>query len=177
MAIATINPATSETVATFDELDDRPLDDRIGAAAGAFDAFRLTSLDDRARWMEAAAAILDDERDTVARLMTTEMGKTLAAAQAEVQKCAVACRFYARHATAILADRPADADAVRASQACVRYQPLGPVLAVMPWLPFGGVKASGYGRELAGEGIRAFCNVKTVWVGRSGPEPSTARTE
>src|SRR3546814_6171804 len=66
-------------------------------------------------------------------MMTTEMGKTLSAARAEAAKCAVGCRFYAERAEGFLADEPADADAVKASRAFVRYQPLGPVLAVMPW--------------------------------------------
>jgi succinate-semialdehyde dehydrogenase/glutarate-semialdehyde dehydrogenase len=83
--------------------------------------------------MRAAADLLDAERDEVARTMTTEMGKTLVSARAEVAKCAKACRFYAEHAEAFLADETADAGAVGASRAFVRYQPLGPVLAVMPW--------------------------------------------
>jgi acyl-CoA reductase-like NAD-dependent aldehyde dehydrogenase len=83
--------------------------------------------------MRAAADILDAERDDVAALMTTEMGKTLAAARAEAAKCAQACRFYAERARGFLTDEPADADAVGAARAYVRYQPLGPVLAIMPW--------------------------------------------
>ena len=80
-----------------------------------------------------AADRLDAERDETARLMTTEMGKTYAAAKAEVTKCATACRFYAENAPRMLADEPADAAAVKAKRAYVRYQPIGPVLAVMPW--------------------------------------------
>jgi succinate-semialdehyde dehydrogenase/glutarate-semialdehyde dehydrogenase len=83
--------------------------------------------------MRRAAGILDEENEPVAAMMTTEMGKTLAAARQEVEKCAGACRYYAEHAAGYLADEPADADAVGAARAYVRYQPLGPVLAIMPW--------------------------------------------
>jgi succinate-semialdehyde dehydrogenase/glutarate-semialdehyde dehydrogenase len=83
--------------------------------------------------MGQAAGILDGEQDQVAAMMTTEMGKTLAAARQEVVKCAAACRYYADRAAAFLADEPADAHAVGAERAYVRYQPLGPVLAIMPW--------------------------------------------
>ncbi|HSO95655.1 MAG TPA: NADP-dependent succinic semialdehyde dehydrogenase [Acidimicrobiia bacterium] len=133
MAIATINPATGETVKTFDALSDREVDDRLEQAQRAFVQFRSTSFADRAAWMVQAAAILDRDRDEVAGVMTTEMGKTFTAAKAETAKCATACRFYAEHAETFLADEPADADAVDAQHAYARYQPLGPVLAVMPW--------------------------------------------
>jgi succinate-semialdehyde dehydrogenase/glutarate-semialdehyde dehydrogenase len=133
MAIATVNPATGETVETFEALTDDALRERIGRAAAAFASYRLTSFDDRAGWMNAAADLLDDDNERVARLMTTEMGKTLRAARAEVTKCAAGCRFYARHAEEFLADQPADAGAVKAVEAYARYEPMGPVLAVMPW--------------------------------------------
>jgi succinate-semialdehyde dehydrogenase/glutarate-semialdehyde dehydrogenase len=131
--IATVNPATGETVRTFDEMSEPEVDRRLAAAAEAFASYRLTSFDERARWMRAAADILDAERDQVAAMMTTEMGKTLASARQEVAKCAVACRYYAEHAAGFLADEPADAAAVGASRAYASYQPLGPVLAIMPW--------------------------------------------
>ena len=83
--------------------------------------------------MQAAADRLEAACEEIARVMTTEMGKTIVAARAEVMKCAKGCRFYAEHAEAMLADEPADAAAVGASRAYVRYEPLGPVLAVMPW--------------------------------------------
>ena len=133
MPIATVNPATGETVKTFDPLSDAEVDRRLEAAASAFAAYRLTSYADRARWLVAAADILDRECDDIGRTMTLEMGKTYASAKAEVQKCAKACRFYAEHAEAFLADEPADGGAVNASRAFARYQPIGPVLAVMPW--------------------------------------------
>jgi succinate-semialdehyde dehydrogenase/glutarate-semialdehyde dehydrogenase len=105
----------------------------LAAAEEGYASYRLTSLDDRAEWMRRAAGILDEENEPVAAMMTTEMGKTLAAARQEVEKCAGACRYYAEHAAGYLADEPADADAVGAARAYVRYQPLGPVLAIMPW--------------------------------------------
>jgi succinate-semialdehyde dehydrogenase/glutarate-semialdehyde dehydrogenase len=133
MAIATVNPATGETLKTFDPLSAEEVSVRIGRAADAFSSYRLTSFAERAGWMRAAADLLDAEVDDIAQLMTTEMGKTLAAAKAEVTKCAAGCRYYAEHAEALLADEPADAGAVKATKAYARYAPLGPVLAVMPW--------------------------------------------
>src|SRR5690242_13594309 len=133
MAIATVNPATGETLKTFEPLTAAEVDERLERAARAFASYRLTSFDERAGWMRAAADILDAEVDEVGRLMTTEMGKTLTAAKAEVTKCAAGCRYYAEHAEALLADEPADAAAIKASKAFARYAPLGPVLAVMPW--------------------------------------------
>ena len=133
MAIATVNPATGETVKTFDALAVEELDAKLARAADAFRSFRLTTFAQRAGWMRAAADILDREADAVAATMTTEMGKTLKSAKAEAQKCAKACRFYAEHAEGFLADEPADPSAVGAKQAYTRYLPIGPVLAVMPW--------------------------------------------
>ncbi|HEY4409588.1 MAG TPA: NADP-dependent succinic semialdehyde dehydrogenase [Acidimicrobiia bacterium] len=133
MAIATVNPATGETVKTFDALSSEEVDARIERAAEAFRSYRLTTFAERAGWMRAAADILDAEADTVAAMMTTEMGKTLKAAKAEALKCAKACRFFAEHAEAFLADEPVDPAAVGARRALTRYQPIGPVLAVMPW--------------------------------------------
>ena len=133
MAIATINPATGETVKTFEELSDDEIDRCLTRAVETFATYRLTSFAERGVWMRRAGDILDDELDPVARLMTTEMGKTVAAAKQEVQKCAKACRYYADHAEGFLAGEAVDPDSVGAIQAFTRYQPLGPVLAVMPW--------------------------------------------
>ncbi len=133
MAIATINPATGETVKTYDEMSEADVELSLAAAAAAHASYRLTGFDARAGWMRRAAGILDGERDQIAAMMTTEMGKTLSAARQEAAKCASACRYYADHAAGFLADEPADAGAVGAQRAFVRYQPLGPVLAVMPW--------------------------------------------
>ncbi len=133
MAIATINPATGETERTFDEISEAEIERRLASAAAAAGTYRLTSFAERAGWMRRAADILDAEQDQIAAMMTTEMGKTLAAAKQEVAKCAATCRYYAEHAEEFLADEPADAKAVGAARAYASYQPIGPVLAVMPW--------------------------------------------
>jgi succinate-semialdehyde dehydrogenase / glutarate-semialdehyde dehydrogenase len=133
MAIATINPATGETLKTYGELSDAEIERCLAAAARAHASYRLTDFEARAGWMRRAADILDSENEQIAVMMTTEMGKTVAAARQEVAKCASACRFYADHAAGYLADEPADAGAVGAAQAYVTYQSLGPVLAIMPW--------------------------------------------
>jgi len=133
MPIATTNPATGQVERTFTALTEAELDNRLQAAADGFGTLRKTSFAQRAQWMQAAADILDAERDELAGVMTTEMGKTLASAKAEVSKCAKACRYYADHAEEFLADEPVDPASVNATSSYVRYQPLGPVLAVMPW--------------------------------------------
>jgi succinate-semialdehyde dehydrogenase / glutarate-semialdehyde dehydrogenase len=133
VVIATINPATGETVKTFDEMSEADVERCLAVAAASYERYRLTSFAERAGWMREAAGILDREQDQIAAMMTAEMGKTLAAARQEVAKCATACRYYAEHAAGFLADEPADAGAVGAQNAYVSYQPLGPVLAIMPW--------------------------------------------
>jgi len=131
--IATINPATGEVLKTFEPMPDDQIDAGLTRAMEGYAGLRGTTYGQRAEWMRAAAGILDAEIDGVARTMTTEMGKTLASAKAEVAKCATACRFFAEHAEGYLADEPADASLVGATRAYVRYEPIGPVLAVMPW--------------------------------------------
>jgi succinate-semialdehyde dehydrogenase/glutarate-semialdehyde dehydrogenase len=133
MAIATINPATGETLKTYEPLGEEALEDRLSRAAAAFAGYRLTSPAERAGWLAAAADVLDADAGSVAELMTTEMGKTLASAKAEVGKCAKALRWYAEHGPAMLEPEPKDAAAVGAERAFVVHQPLGVVLAVMPW--------------------------------------------
>ncbi|MEV6707236.1 NADP-dependent succinic semialdehyde dehydrogenase [Micromonospora wenchangensis] len=133
MPIATTNPATGQVLKSYEPMSSEQIDAAIERADLAFRDLRRTTVAQRAQWMNAAADLLDAERDETARLMTTEMGKTYAAAQAEVTKCATACRFYAANAERMLADEPADAAAVKAKRAFVRYQPIGAVLAVMPW--------------------------------------------
>jgi succinate-semialdehyde dehydrogenase/glutarate-semialdehyde dehydrogenase len=133
MAIATINPVTGETIRTFDPLTAAELEDRLARAAEAFPAYRRTGVEQRAGWLRAAADVLDADTDEVGALMTLEMGKTLTAAKAEATKCARALRYYAEHGAAFLEPTPADASAVGAEQAYRAYQPLGVVLAIMPW--------------------------------------------
>jgi succinate-semialdehyde dehydrogenase / glutarate-semialdehyde dehydrogenase len=133
MAIATVSPMNGETLRTFEPLTADEVEDRLARAAAAFDSYRRTSFAERAGWARAAADLLDGQAQEVAQLMTTEMGKTVKAAAAEVGKCSKGLRFYAEHAEQMLADEPADPAAVGATRAYARWQPLGPVLAVMPW--------------------------------------------
>ncbi|HZE14838.1 MAG TPA: NADP-dependent succinic semialdehyde dehydrogenase [Mycobacterium sp.] len=133
MSIATINPTTGETVKTFTPASSGDIDAAIGRAFERFRQYRHTSFAQRAGWANATAELLEAEAHEVASMMTLEMGKTLASAKAEVLKCAKGFRYYAEHAEAILADEPAEAAAVGAAKAYTRYQPLGVVLAVMPW--------------------------------------------
>ena len=133
MAIATTNPTTGEVVKTFEALTEDELDARLERASVAFASYRRTSFEQRAGWLRATADLLEAEADETARLMTLEMGKTVKAAKAEVLKCAAGCRYYAEHGPQILAPREADAASVKASRAYVVWQPLGPVLAIMPW--------------------------------------------
>ncbi len=134
LPIATINPTTGEVVRTFEPLSDAELNQRLQSAADAFPAYRSTSFAERARLMKRTAELLEAEKASLARLMTLEMGKPIAAAVQEVEKCAWGCRFYAENAERFLADEIVETNAARSF---VRYQPLGPVLAIMPWnFPF-----------------------------------------
>ncbi|BCO38160.1 NADP-dependent succinic semialdehyde dehydrogenase [Mycobacterium heckeshornense] len=133
MPIATINPATGETVRTFTPATPEEIDTAIGRAHARFAEYRRTTFAERAKWARATAELLEAEADQTAAMMTLEMGKTLVAARAEVLKCAKGFRYYADNAEQLLADEPADAAAVGAAKAYTRYQPLGVVLAVMPW--------------------------------------------
>ena len=132
--IASINPATGETLRTFEAFSDADIEDRLRRAEAAYAIHRRTALADRARWLTAAAEILETERDAFGRIMTLEMGKPIGAARAEAAKCAAGCRYYAEHGERLLADETVD---MGAGHSFVRYQPIGPVLAVMPWnFPF-----------------------------------------
>ena len=133
MAIATTNPATGEVIKAFDPMTPDEIEVCLERAHRGFEVLRQTSFAQRAAWMRAAAEILDAELDDVARTMTLEMGKTFASAKGEVAKCAKGCRYYADHAEEFLADEIVDPASVGATGAFVRYQPIGPVLAVMPW--------------------------------------------
>jgi succinate-semialdehyde dehydrogenase/glutarate-semialdehyde dehydrogenase len=132
--IASINPATGETLQTYEALTNAQLDDRLARADRAYRTYRRTSLAERARWLAAAAEILESDKDRLGRIMTLEMGKPIGAARAEAAKCALACRYYGEHGERLLADEPVEAGAGRSF---IRYQPIGAVLAVMPWnFPF-----------------------------------------
>jgi succinate-semialdehyde dehydrogenase / glutarate-semialdehyde dehydrogenase len=134
MGIASINPATGVTIKVFDEISDTDLEGKLVRAAAAFGLYRHTTLAQRAEWLHAAAMVLESNKQAYGQLMTLEMGKPRLAAIAEVEKSAWVCRFYADHGAEYLADVPASTDA---SRSFVRYQPLGSVLAVMPWnFPF-----------------------------------------
>jgi succinate-semialdehyde dehydrogenase/glutarate-semialdehyde dehydrogenase len=134
MAIATINPATGEVVKTFEPLSAEQIEQKLELAASAFRKHRQTKFAERATKMIRAAEILEKERDECARLMTLEMGKPLKAAVAEALKCAAGCRYYAENAEKFLADEVVETGAKRSF---IRYLPIGPILAVMPWnFPF-----------------------------------------
>ncbi|MDJ0706473.1 MAG: NAD-dependent succinate-semialdehyde dehydrogenase [Leptolyngbyaceae cyanobacterium MO_188.B28] len=134
MGIASINPATGEKIKVFEALTDTAVAAKLNLAQAGFERFRHTSFSERAGWFKAAAQILEDKQEDFGRLMTLEMGKTLASAIAEAKKCAWVCRYYAEHAAEFLTDTFAETDA---SQSFIRYQPLGVLLAVMPWnFPF-----------------------------------------
>ena len=134
MAFATINPANGETVRTFAALTDAELEAKLALADSAFQVHKSQSFEERAGKLEAAANILESEVDRLAWLMTLEMGKPMEQARAEAKKCAEGCRYYAKNAVRLLADEPVPDAKGRAH---VRYEPLGPVLAIMPWnFPF-----------------------------------------
>ncbi|XCM33912.1 NADP-dependent succinic semialdehyde dehydrogenase [Streptomyces parvus] len=136
MPIATVNPANGELIRSFEALGEDETERRITAAAETFRQYRTTPFEQRAAWLNRAADLLDEDRDTIARTMTLEMGKPVTAARAEAAKCAKAMRWYADRAEGLLADEhpdPADVTDSGASRALVRYRPLGVVLAVMPW--------------------------------------------
>lgn len=134
MPIASTNPATGVVEKTFTPHDAEHVTERIAAAQSAFEELHATSFAQRADWLRASADLLEGDADTLAPTMTREMGKPLAQSRAEIAKCASAMRFYAEHAEGFLADEPlADPSTVGATRAYARYQPLGVVLAVMPW--------------------------------------------
>lgn len=134
MAIASINPSTGETLKTFASLSPKEIEDKIQLAANTFRTYRHSSFEDRAVKMLQAAEILETEKEVFGMLMTTEMGKPLKAAIGEAEKCAWVCRYYAENAKAHLGDEVVETNA---RKSYVKFQPLGPVLAVMPWnFPF-----------------------------------------
>ena len=134
MPIASINPATGETLRNFSALSAEQIEQKLRLAADTFRSYRHTSFSDRSRMMTRAAEILESEKHELGKTMTLEMGKPLKAAIGEAEKCAWVCRYYAENAERQLADQIVDTNA---RKSYVRFQPLGPVLAVMPWnFPF-----------------------------------------
>ena len=133
MAITSQNPATGETLMTFDALTGAEVQEAIGTAHATFQTWRTTSFDHRSALMRGAADLLAEDSESIATIMTLEMGKTLKSSRAEVAKCVKGMRWYAENAEQLLADEPVDPVAVGASRAFARYAPLGIVLAVMPW--------------------------------------------
>ena len=134
MTIATINPANGQTLRTFVPLSEQELDARLQCAVDTFRRYRRTPIAERIRLLIRAAEILESEKEKFGRLMVTEMGKTLKAAIDEAAKCAWGCRYYAEHAERFLADEVVE---TTATKSFVTYQPIGPILAIMPWnFPF-----------------------------------------
>ncbi|MFD5010487.1 NADP-dependent succinic semialdehyde dehydrogenase [Streptomyces chartreusis] len=136
MPIATVNPANGETLKTYEAMGEEEIERRLQLAEATFRTYRTRTFVDRGRLLIQAANLLDADQEDIARVMTTEMGKPIKQARAEAAKCAKAMRWYAERAEGLLADEePADSDVKDsgASRVRVRYRPLGPVLAVMPW--------------------------------------------
>jgi succinate-semialdehyde dehydrogenase / glutarate-semialdehyde dehydrogenase len=130
MAIASINPATGEVLKKFNSLTAEQIETKLQLAAETFETFRKTTFVERARWMNKAAEILENEKEELAKIMTLEMGKTYRSAVDEAVKCAWGCRYYAENAEKFMADEVIE---TTASRSYVHYQPIGPILVVMPW--------------------------------------------
>jgi succinate-semialdehyde dehydrogenase / glutarate-semialdehyde dehydrogenase len=130
MGIATVNPATGETLKTFDPLTDAQIEEKLDRAVRAFDAYGRTPFANRSQWLRRVADILERDAEKLGKIVTLEMGKPIKAAIAEANKCALVCRYYADNAAEFLADQPVATDA---SFSYISYQPIGAILAVMPW--------------------------------------------
>lgn len=134
MSLTTVNPATGETIQTYEVMSAGEVQTIIEQAAAAQRAWSETSFAERSERLRALAAILREDRDRLATIITTEMGKPITQARAEVEKCALGCDYYAEHAETFLAPEVIETDA---SRSYVAYRPLGVVLAIMPWnFPF-----------------------------------------
>jgi succinate-semialdehyde dehydrogenase / glutarate-semialdehyde dehydrogenase len=134
VTIATVNPATGETLKQFEELSDPQLQEKIALASKTFLTWRNSTFSERADRMSRAAEILERDADRYGKLMTIEMGKPITASIAEIRKCTLVCRYYAANAKKFLADEYVATDA---TSSYIHYQPLGVVLAIMPWnFPF-----------------------------------------
>ena len=134
MPLASINPATGEKLKEFSPFDDAEIENRLSRADKAFRNYRRTTFTERAELLHAVTELLFQEKQTFAEIITLEMGKLFRDSVAEIEKCARGCRFYAENGARFLEEEPAQTDA---AESYVEYQPLGPVLAVMPWnFPF-----------------------------------------
>ncbi|WP_260706105.1 NAD-dependent succinate-semialdehyde dehydrogenase [Edaphobacter flagellatus] len=133
MAIESINPATGKLIRSFDTLSEEAIAEKIALAHAAFRAYAAVPLEHRALCMRKLASLLDEETDDLAKTITLEMGKPIHASRQEIAKCALACRYYADNAARILASEPIPTE----NQTYVRWDPLGIILAIMPWnFPF-----------------------------------------
>src|SRR6266403_902743 len=134
MPISSINPTTGETLKTFTALNESQIEEKLQRAADTFHSYRRSPFAERELMMFRAAEILETDKQGFARIMTTEMGKPIKGAVQEAEKCALVCRYYAENARRHLADQTVETNATRSF---IHFQPLGPVLAVMPWnFPF-----------------------------------------
>jgi succinate-semialdehyde dehydrogenase/glutarate-semialdehyde dehydrogenase len=134
MGIATVNPATGETIKTFTPLSSEEIQTKLSLASSSYSKYRKISMTQRSQWLNKAADILEKDARKFAEIMTIEMGKPIKSAIAEVKKCALVCRYYAENAEKFLADFTIPSDA---TNSYLSYQPIGIVLAVMPWnFPF-----------------------------------------
>src|SRR6476661_3037634 len=134
MAITSINPATGEKLKEFSPFDDAEIEKRLSRAEKAFKRYRRTTLTERGELLHAVSELLFQEKQTFAEIITIEMGKLFRDSVAEIEKCARGCQFYAENGERFLEDEAVQTDA---AESYVQYQPLGPVLAIMPWnFPF-----------------------------------------
>ncbi|WP_297041644.1 NAD-dependent succinate-semialdehyde dehydrogenase [Thermosynechococcus sp. OHK43] len=134
MAIVSVNPTTAEVLKTFSAFGAEEVERAIAQAATTFETYRLTSFEQRAQWLANTANLLQQQREALARLMTLEMGKPITEARAEIDKCAWVCRYYAEQGATFLQPEVIPTEA---SYSAIHYQPLGVILAVMPWnFPF-----------------------------------------
>jgi succinate-semialdehyde dehydrogenase/glutarate-semialdehyde dehydrogenase len=134
MPIASINPTTGEALKEFAVIGPQEIEEKLAKAARAFETHRRTSFAQRAEQLTAAANLLEQDQDRLARIMTLEMGKLLRAAGEEITKCVRGCRFYAQNAERFLTEQDVRTEAAKSY---IRYEPIGPVLAIMPWnFPF-----------------------------------------
>lgn len=134
MPIASINPTTGEKLKEFSSFDDVEIEKRLSRAQKAFGRYRRTTFTERTELLQATTELLLQEKQRLAEFITREMGKLFRDSLAEIEKCARGCRFYAENGERFLEEEPAQTDA---AESYVEYQPLGPVLAIMPWnFPF-----------------------------------------